>query len=46
VAMKGKYPWVIPVKVVCGGGSQLSEAVENWIKRNDHVANAPKNIYS
>ena len=46
VAMKGEYPWVIPVKIVCGGGSQLlSEAVENWIKKNDQVANAPKSLY-
>ena len=45
-AMKGTYPFVIPVKIVCGGGSQiLAEAVENWIKQNDHVANAPKNMY-
>jgi len=46
-AMKGTYPFVIPVKIVCGGGSQiLAELVENWIKQNDHVANAPKNMYS
>jgi len=46
-AMKGTYPFVIPVKIVCGGGSQiLTEVVENWIKQNDHVANAPKNMYS
>ena len=46
-AMKGTYPFVIPVKIVCGGGSQiLAEVVENWIKQNDNVANAPKNIYS
>ena len=46
-AMKGTYPFVIPVKIVCGGGSQvLAEVVENWIKQNDHVANAPKNMYS
>ena len=45
-AMKGTYPFVIPVKIVCGGGSQiLAEVVENWIKQNDHVANAPKNMY-
>ena len=45
-AMKGIYPFVIPVKIVCGGGSQiLAEVVENWIKQNDNVANAPKNMY-
>ena len=42
-AMKGTYPFVIPVKIVCGGGSQtLAEVVEKWIKQNDNVANAPK----
>ena len=47
IAMKGTHPFVIPVKIVCGGGSQiLAEVVENWIKQNDHVANAPKNMYS
>jgi len=46
-AMKGIYPFVIPVKIVCGGGSQiLAEVVENWIKQNDNVANAPKNMYN
>ena len=46
-AMKGTYPFVIPVKIICGGGSQvLAEVVENWIKENDNVANAPKNMYS
>ena len=46
IAMKGSYPFVIPVKIVCGGGSQiLAEVVENWIKQNDNVANAPKNMY-
>jgi len=46
-AMKGTYPFVIPVKIVCGGGSQiLAEVAENWIKQNDHVANAPRNMYS
>jgi len=46
-AMKGTYPFVIPVKIVCGGGSQiLAEVVENWIKESDNVANAPKNMYS
>jgi len=46
-AMKGTYPFVIPVKIVCGGGSQiLAEVVEKWIKQNDHVANAPRNMYN
>jgi len=46
-AMKGTYPFVIPVKIVCGGGSQiLAEVVENWIKQNDNVANAPKSMYT
>ena len=46
-AMKGTYPFVIPVKIVCGGGTQiLAEVVENWIKQNDNVANAPKNMYT
>ncbi|KAL7525597.1 hypothetical protein ACHAXR_001074, partial [Thalassiosira sp. AJA248-18] len=43
VAMRGEYPWVIPVDVVCGGGSQiLSEAVKVWIRSNRQVANRPK----
>jgi len=43
MAMAGSYPFVIPLDIVCGGGSQvLSEVVETWIKSNDHVANAPK----
>jgi len=41
-AMQGKYPWVISGKIICGGGGQvLSEVVEKWIKRNEHVAKAP-----
>jgi len=44
-AMKGEYPFVVPVLIVCGGGAQiLSETVERWIKDNDNVANAPKRI--
>lgn len=43
-AMKGVYPFVIPVKIICGKGNQiLADVVENWIKKNDTVANAPKN---
>jgi len=46
-AMKGTYPFVIPVKIICGGGSQIiAEVVENWIKQNDNVANAPRNMYT
>ena len=42
-AMHGSYPWVIPAVIVCGGGNQiLSETVENWIRDNKNVANAPK----
>ncbi|KAL7540296.1 hypothetical protein ACHAXR_010011 [Thalassiosira sp. AJA248-18] len=42
--MRGEYPWVIPVDIVCGGGSQiLSEAVKAWIRNNRQVANRPKN---
>ena len=46
IAMQGQYPWVILVKIVCGGGNQiLAEAVKNWIQCNKHVASAPKSIY-
>ncbi|KAL7543488.1 hypothetical protein ACHAWF_007400 [Thalassiosira exigua] len=45
-AMKGEYPWVVLVNIVCGGGSQiLSEAVEKWIKQTGNVSNAPKSDY-
>ena len=44
-AMKGEHPWVIPVDIICGGGSQiLAETVERWIKENKKVANAPKSL--
>jgi len=47
LAMSGSYPFVVPVRIVCGGGSQvLSEAVETWIRQNDCVANAPKALYA
>jgi hypothetical protein len=37
------FPWVLPVDIVCGCGNQvLSEIVEQWIKRNNRVANRPK----
>ena len=42
-AMKGEYPWVMPVEIGCGGGNQiLSEVVEGWIRARKNVANAPK----
>jgi DNA-nicking Smr family endonuclease len=42
-AMNGVYPYVIQVEIVCGKGSQvLSEVVEEWIKCQRQVANAPK----
>ena len=45
IAMRGPYPFVQPVVIVCGGGNQiLSECVENWIRSNDNVSNAPKNL--
>ena len=44
-AMKGEHPWVIPVNVICGGGSQeLSEVVSTWIRRESQVANRPKSL--
>lgn len=46
IAMSGLYPFVMPVNIICGCGNQiLSEAVEKWIKRNDAVSNAPKNLW-
>lgn len=45
IAMKGSYPFVVSVKIVCGGGNQvLSEVVKNWVQLNSHVANAPKKL--
>ena len=42
-AMKGEYPWVIPVDIICGGGNQiLSETVKTWIKSKTNVSNARK----
>ena len=36
-------PFVIPVDIICGGGSQiLAEVVEMWIRYNRQVANRPK----
>eukprot|EP00571_Detonula_confervacea_P009215 CAMPEP_0172320536 /NCGR_PEP_ID=MMETSP1058-20130122/40741_1 /TAXON_ID=83371 /ORGANISM="Detonula confervacea, Strain CCMP 353" /LENGTH=519 /DNA_ID=CAMNT_0013035817 /DNA_START=64 /DNA_END=1623 /DNA_ORIENTATION=- len=47
IAMQGAYPWVISTVIICGGGNQiLSQAVDQWIKCNDHVAKAPKKKFS
>ncbi|KAL7453171.1 hypothetical protein ACHAWC_004842 [Mediolabrus comicus] len=47
LAMKGEYPWVIPVDIICGCGNQiLSEVVTDWIKtENNKVRNRPKNYH-
>jgi DNA-nicking Smr family endonuclease len=45
-AMRGDYPFVIPVTIICGAGGQvLSEVVEQWIRDNERVANARKNMF-
>ena len=37
------YPFVMPAKIVCGGGNQiLSGIVEQWIRERPQVANAMK----
>eukprot|EP00956_Cyclotella_meneghiniana_P020042 scaffold34931_cov38-Cyclotella_meneghiniana.AAC.6 len=42
-AMRGEYPWVVPVDIICGGGNQiLSETLKAWIKSKTNVANAPR----
>ena len=42
-ANRGVYPWVIQVKIICGGGNQiLSEAVAAWIREKKQVSNAPQ----
>jgi hypothetical protein len=42
-AIRGSYPFVHPVLIVCGCGNQmLNETVQEWIRANDTVANAPK----
>ena len=44
-AMRGSYPFVVPVKIICGKGSQtLSEAVAKWIRKKKEVSNAPKDL--
>ncbi|KAL7545278.1 hypothetical protein ACHAWF_008626 [Thalassiosira exigua] len=47
LAMRGSYPFVQRVRIVCGGGNQvLSECVDHWIRRNKmHVAKAPKSCH-
>ena len=46
-AMKGDYPFILPVTIICGAGSQiLAEVVEKWVKSNGKVANAPQKLYS
>lgn len=41
-AMRGGYPFVRPGAIVCGCGDQiLSETVQDWIRSNDRVSNAP-----
>jgi len=45
-AMRGSYPFVMPVKIICGcGGQVLSETVEQWIRAHDQVANSPKGSF-
>ena len=42
-AMKGEYPFVISVNIVCGGGSHvLSDLVARFIRDTPQVANRPK----
>lgn len=37
---------MIPVTIVCGAGGQvLSEVVEQWIRENERVAKARKNMF-
>ena len=44
-AMRGSYPFVMPVTIVCGGGAQvLAGTVEQWIRERSHVANAIKTM--
>ena len=42
-AMRECQDLLMPVDIVCGGGSQvLSEVVQNWIRSKQNVANRPK----
>ena len=41
-AMKGSYPFLVQVTIVCGCGNQiLEEAVEGWIRATRNVGKAP-----
>lgn len=43
IAMQGSYPFILPATIICGCGNQiLSEVVQEWIRSNDRVSNAPK----
>lgn len=45
-AMKSDHPFIVPVEIVCGKGDQvLCEVVEEWIKSQKQVANAPKSKF-
>ncbi|KAL7535987.1 hypothetical protein ACHAWF_005327 [Thalassiosira exigua] len=45
-AMKGGYPFVLLVDIMCGGRNQiLSDAVKDWVRNNRQVANRPKSQY-
>jgi len=45
-AMRGEYPFVIAVDIICGGGKQvISELVAQFIHDNSQVANRPKGTY-
>ncbi|KAL9184637.1 hypothetical protein ACHAXT_012607 [Thalassiosira profunda] len=45
VAMKGEYPFVVAVDIICGGGNQvLSEVVAQFIRNSPQIANRPKSI--
>ena len=47
VAMKGEYPFVTQVKIICGCGNQiLAEVVQEWIRSSRNVSNAPKKSVS
>lgn len=43
MAMKGEFPFVIPVNIICGRGNQiLSEFVAQFIRETPQIANRPK----
>jgi len=42
-ALQGSYPFVRPATIVCGCGNQImSDTVQEWIRSNNNVSNAPK----